>query len=623
MPDVSAIYNDSEYDRSLTASEVAGGDLIGGIVDVDDTHDSPNGTSKVIPINELFGDAGNIGQLGTSGSPEFAGIKAPVSPGATYFVAASDAPQHIKDQASILNDGTKLVCDGTGDQEQINDALTESGGHVRLSQGQFSVSPRSGETDVTGTGDLSSADPGVLSNLSFSTGSLSDISVGDLLHITGGDYGGDTLEDREEDRLAEVDSVGGSTITLSSRIWDGPYSNVTFHRIKPCIYMPQQRRLEGAGPIGTTKGTSIKIADGVSHASAIGNHADAIAKHALQICNMEIGGNKTNTTDTHGIALNSVFKDVHLLEVSSWNNDGYGIHISRGWGFNWRGGWAEFNTKGGIVILGPPQARLCAVKTSDNGGPAVKFIDTDSPKICGGSFIGTGSGEFGVVAIWTPKITITGSWIGPHPAHSDPLAIRLGAYCNNAVITGNWIEGKVGALKPNGVSPTTYTYNTIFRDNHHSGTNTFNNTARARMSASMGGNSPQNILDVTDLVQAENNSGGSIAELSVVVFENTATMDTYTTTTTKGDEAVAGILRVGSAQPDGTESYIQTCGKAPIRFMDSSAVSIGDYLTTSTTTGCAVKATSGDLAFAKALEATDGGGGEEQIDALLIHPRRV
>jgi len=55
---------------------------------------------------------------------------------ATYVVAASDAPAHVKRQADY-------VCDGTDDQVEIQaaiDALPALGGEVRLSQGTFAIS---------------------------------------------------------------------------------------------------------------------------------------------------------------------------------------------------------------------------------------------------------------------------------------------------------------------------------------------------------------------------------------------------------------------------------------------------------------------------------------------------
>ncbi len=74
MDDIYDLYTDSDYDRKLTADEVAGGDLIGGIVDISDDYDSADGTSKVITVDELFGGTENIGELGAGGNPTFAGL---------------------------------------------------------------------------------------------------------------------------------------------------------------------------------------------------------------------------------------------------------------------------------------------------------------------------------------------------------------------------------------------------------------------------------------------------------------------------------------------------------------------------------------------------------------------
>jgi len=54
---------------------------------------------------------------------------------ATYVIAASDAPAHVKAQADV-------VCDGTGDQSEINTAIIAAstvGGTVQLSAGRFTI----------------------------------------------------------------------------------------------------------------------------------------------------------------------------------------------------------------------------------------------------------------------------------------------------------------------------------------------------------------------------------------------------------------------------------------------------------------------------------------------------
>lgn len=66
-------------------------------------------------------------------------LDAPTGRGATYVVAASDAPAHVKAQADY-------VCDGTADQTEINAAITAAntagGGVVSLSVGTFTQSGR-------------------------------------------------------------------------------------------------------------------------------------------------------------------------------------------------------------------------------------------------------------------------------------------------------------------------------------------------------------------------------------------------------------------------------------------------------------------------------------------------
>ncbi len=91
-------------------------------------------TSGRLPVagaGGLLGDSSNL----TWNNPSLQVGGANVTRGATYVVAASDAPAHVKAQADY-------VCDGTADQVEIQaalNALPAGGGTARLSEGTFTI----------------------------------------------------------------------------------------------------------------------------------------------------------------------------------------------------------------------------------------------------------------------------------------------------------------------------------------------------------------------------------------------------------------------------------------------------------------------------------------------------
>lgn len=100
---------------------------------------------------------GGIPTITPTGAP-YLGVKA--GRGATYVVAASDAPAHVKAQADY-------VCDGTADNVQIQaaiEALPSTGGLVALSSGRFVLAQYFAYTgsyiSVVGTGSGAEQDTG-------------------------------------------------------------------------------------------------------------------------------------------------------------------------------------------------------------------------------------------------------------------------------------------------------------------------------------------------------------------------------------------------------------------------------------------------------------------------------
>lgn len=123
-------------------------------------------------------------------------------------------------------------------------------------------------------------------------------------------------------------------------------------------------------------------------------------------------------------------------------------------------------------------------------------------------------------------------------------------------------------------------------------------------------------------IRAKNTSGGTLAAGSVVVFKSVANGDEVTTTTTAGDKKVVGVVAESIA--NNAYGYILVEGKTVLLKVDGTTdIAIGDYLSCFTTVKIAKKASTGEMAFAIALEAyaTDDSNGV--LDAVLIKPRLI
>lgn len=120
------------------------------------------------------------------------------------------------------------------------------------------------------------------------------------------------------------------------------------------------------------------------------------------------------------------------------------------------------------------------------------------------------------------------------------------------------------------------------------------------------------------------NAASNKAEL--VVVYNTGDDNTgaeVTTTTTVGDDKVAGVV-ASTTIANAAFGVIVTEGKiTTLKVNGTTDIAIGDYLCTYSTAGISQKATTGDMAYAIALEAYTTNDSNGVIDALLIKPRKL
>ncbi|MBK9272866.1 MAG: right-handed parallel beta-helix repeat-containing protein [Saprospiraceae bacterium] len=130
------------------------------------------------------------------------------------------------------------------------------------------------------------------------------------------------------------------------------------------------------------------------------------------------------------------------------------------------------------------------------------------------------------------------------------------------------------------------------------------------------------IENTRKILTAKNTSGGALAVGDVVTLKAVAAGNEVTTTTAQGDDLVFGM----ATEAADNDAYLRVLvqGKTVNLKVDGTTdIAVGDFLGTFTTAGVAMKAASGDMAFAIALEAYTSDDSAGVIDALLVTPRKI
>lgn len=226
---------------------------------------------------------------------------------------------------------------------------------------------------------------------------------------------------------------------------------------------------------------------------------------------------------------------------------------------------------------------------------------------------------------------------------SGDYGININATSHDNVITGNRLVGG-GGSSTNGVNVENGSDNNIISNNRMKGwaigvnivgssslknqitDNVLISNTTAIVDAGVGttinNNGEATILFEKQHVLMKNTSGGTLTAGTVVVFKAVAAGNEITTTTTAGDNKVFGMVAESIA--NNASGLIQTLGKTVSLKADGTTdIAAGDYLATFTTAGVAAKASTGQMAFAIALEAYTTDDGNGVLDALLITPRLI
>lgn len=242
-------------------------------------------------------------------------------------------------------------------------------------------------------------------------------------------------------------------------------------------------------------------------------------------------------------------------------------------------------------------------------------------EVAGGSVISgnrvTGSGQGSRIYISSGDATVTGNYVKGSGTSSGNIGINVTS--STATVSGNTISTVYDAI----VVASGATDNAIFSNNVVSsiGNKAINDSGtRTRMEANTGLK-----FDATMTAryeQMKNTSGVSLAAGDLVIRKAVAAGNEVTTTTTAGDANVYGIAVETIA--NNATGNIQVFGKTTVlKANGTTDIAIGDYLTAYTTAGIAAKATTGDTAFAIALEVYTADDSSGVLDALLITPRKI
>lgn len=234
------------------------------------------------------------------------------------------------------------------------------------------------------------------------------------------------------------------------------------------------------------------------------------------------------------------------------------------------------------------------------------------------------SGEYGISVASSDNVLVSHNTCTENSQTTtnttDDIYVTGGSYCS---IQANTCRAGALTKKPRfginiGLNCTKIlvSNNDLYNDGFVTGVFTDDGT----LTTVRGNNRGIQITDVREYSYVKNTSGGALVAGDIVVLKAVAAGNEITTTTTEGDPKVYGMV----AETIANTAYglVQVLGKTTALKVDGTTdIAVGDFIGTFTTVKIGMKAASGKMAFAIALEAyaTDDSSGV--IDALIISPR--
>jgi len=325
------------------------------------------------------------------------------------FVAASNACRWEKAAADY-------ICDGTDDHVEINKALAKieadtdadgnayTGGVVELSTGFFrignndDIAYQAFTADVVWGYDIDGdvTNGACVIDLSGDTPDLSDvaaqITAGNRpnVYVTGGDNGGETLEDNYAEGLFDIQEVNDTTdkirITNGAYSTTGTYTDATVVIVPNSIKMKENCTLRGQG----TYATILYLQDNENCTMVYWSPTTNIG--FCKVESMFINGNKTTQDGEDGcvtgIYYGSGAYDCAIRDVFAANAYGSNCVIRGAWGFVVDGvSVFEWATQHSFVASGG-SGRIIGIKANNQGGHALYMQGASNWEVAGGLYGG-------------------------------------------------------------------------------------------------------------------------------------------------------------------------------------------------------------------------------------------
>lgn len=252
---------------------------------------------------------------------------------------------------------------------------------------------------------------------------------------------------------------------------------------------------------------------------------------------------------------------------------------------------ADSNAGDGFNITGSSIINLVGISGSVNTGQGIEIVSTSNDIFIHDAYCDGNTSDGLKLTATADRVIVTGGFFtnngggGINVAASD---------CDNSVISGCVFSGNTGdAVIDLGIG-----------------------------TSIDGSNVGTDLNMVKEYRRMKNTSGGELVAGDVVILKAVAAGDEVTTTTTQGDDTVFAM----AVETIANNAYgrFQTLGKTTVLKVDGTTdIAVGDHIGTFTTAKIGMKAASGDMSFAVALEGytTDDSAGV--IDAVLITKRKI
>jgi len=517
----------------------------------------------------------------------------PVGRTATFVVAASDSLDSSKAQADY-------VCDGTADDVEIQeaiDALPSGGGKVLLLGGNYLL------------GDTITLDNNVtLAGVGWSTILKAKNSFGSKDVIKATSKSGVIVRDL---------AVDGNFANNARADANDDQNGIEFAGCSHCL-------AENCY-VHDMPDNGIATSSGASEIAVINNRVEGCHWKGIMMWEALRGRVIGNHVDGCNIVVEYASADDNLIMGNVVENAGTSSADDNG---IWIVAPCQRVTVVGNVVRDPAADCIRLTASSTNGMEAITIVGNilDNPVAAGVRLYNIGTADMENIAISSNTMTEVNYGIRIDTTTADKV---FDVMINSNVISDSGLQFLTNDSKSvsfvNNIVHGNWAVYGLRGSGHRITGNTFDTTNGINGDKTLTvikDNTGLEITDEQDLVKAKNTAGSELVAGDVVVLKAVAAGNEITTTTNQGDDKVLGM--VAETIADNASGLVLVKGKTTALKVDGTTdIAIGDLLGTFTTAKIAMKAGSGDMAFAIALEAYTADDSNGVIDALLISPRKV